>query len=244
MNADTRTVVLAGTYTLDPFVPVLDHWAQMLRLPLQVRPPIYGRLHQQLLDPHSDLRQNRDGLNLIALRWEDLSGPAAGNAGVERAASEVCDFLGALDTSVPCLLIVGPSQVTRPEFTVATQALCERLQEMPHLTVLTGESIMERYRVQQTFDPAAERLGHVPYTAEAFAALGTAASRWAHSLLRMPVKVVAVMPTTRCGRVLSGKTGFTALPSRRTTCDCSACWWTRATLAAFFACCPRTIWAT
>lgn len=192
MNADTRTVVLAGTYTLDPFVPVLDHWAQMLSLPLQVRPPIYGRLHQQLLDPHSDLRQNRDGLNLIALRWEDLSGPAAGNAGVERAASEVCDFLGALDTSVPCLLIVGPTQVTRPEFTVATQALCERLQGMPHLTVLTGESIMERYRVQQTFDPAAERLGHVPYTAEAFAALGTAASRWAHSLLRMPVKVVAV----------------------------------------------------
>ena len=57
---------------------------------------------------------------------------------------------------------------------------------------VVGSEWPARYRVREVFDSEAEKLGEIPYTDEAFGALGTTVARAVHALVAPPFKVVAV----------------------------------------------------
>lgn len=196
----TPVLALSGTWTLDPLLPVLGYWSELLGTSIQPEVAPYAQLFQQLLDPGSLLRRNAAGANAICLRWEDLlprrgvdidTDPSADGLLAARV-EEVATALTAFEHRVPCLVIAGPCPANVPAFADATQALSARLAGVDNLTVLCGGAVMARYRVQQVHDATAERFGHVPYTPEALAALGTAIMRWHMAHARAPVKLFAV----------------------------------------------------
>jgi FkbH-like protein len=199
MSAPKSTLSLTGTYTCNPLADVVDHWTEFLGLELCTELSDYGQLFQQLLNPTSVLRRKRDGANLVALRWEDLCGQNLASLGaafawsdIEAHVAEVVSAVLVHDHAVPCLLIVGPSTAGIPALSRATEALRVRLAEAPNVFVACGDEAMARYAVTTIHDAASDRFGHVPFTPEAFAALGTTAARWYASLVRPPVKVFAV----------------------------------------------------
>jgi FkbH-like protein len=195
MTVERSRLVLCGTWTQEPLVPVLEFWSDTLRLDPAVQLAPYAQLFQQLLDPASLLRANRAGANVVCVRWEDLLPVGGDGAAVDAGllASRVDELEAALAGFahlVPCLVLCGPSDDAA--CVEATRALAARLSGVANLTVRDGGQAMARYRVERVRDPVSERFGHVPYTPEALAALGTEIARWHAMLARVPPKVFAV----------------------------------------------------
>lgn len=197
--AKKPTLILAGTYTLDPLAEVIEYWIDLLDLDLATCVAPYAQIFQQLLDPASLLRRNQAGANTIVVRWHDLvrrraesSAQAVSWGDVEASVAELASTLTSFAHGVPCLVLVGPSDDRDPAFDRATSDLQNRLAGTPNLFVERGEHAMTRYEVSQVHDPASDRFGHVPFTPQAFAALGATVARWYAALVRPPVKIIAV----------------------------------------------------
>jgi FkbH-like protein len=192
-------LTLCGTYTLDPVAEVIEYWADFLGIDVDLRLAPYAQLFPQLLDPASQLRRNQSGANAVLLRWIDLfpgraHSPAARVAwsDLEARITEVASALKSFVHRVPCLVLVGPFDQQDPVLGRATARLQALLAGTSNLFVEPGEAVMRRYRVERAQDPVSDRFGHVPFTSQAIAALGTAVARWYAALVRPPVKVLAV----------------------------------------------------
>jgi len=199
MVVDKPVLTLCGTYTLEPVSEVVEYWFDFLGSDVGISVAPYAQIFQQFLDPTSVMRRNQAGANALLLRWSDLlprasDQSAAGATWVDVAArvAEVASALKSFDHQVPCLVLVGPADHPDPVLERATSELQSQLAGTANLFVEHGERAMRLYRVERIHDPAADRFGHVPFTSQAIAALGTTIARWYAALVRSPVKVFAV----------------------------------------------------
>jgi FkbH-like protein/FkbM family methyltransferase len=65
------TVAISATFTAEPLADSLAFWMRELNIPVQIVFAPYNQPFQQLLDPHSVLATNRNGLNVMLVRVED-----------------------------------------------------------------------------------------------------------------------------------------------------------------------------
>lgn len=164
--------------------------------------------------------------------------PGAGAAALDSAAgpptgirSTVDQFVHALDAfsrnaRAPTILCVcPPSRRVSPGGTenqepAAVEAdLLQRVAAFPRLHVVGSEQILRRYPAPEYYDPNTDALGHIPYTPEGFAAIGTTVIRTIVGLRRAPYKVIVLdcdhtLWRGACGE--DGPLGVTVTPAHRT----------------------------
>ena len=89
-------IAITATFTAEPLEKPLGFWMQELEMPMRIEFAPYNQVLQQLLDPSSMLSTNRDGVNVVLVRFEDWqrTGPDAkalnSNQKVERNLRELC----------------------------------------------------------------------------------------------------------------------------------------------------------
>src|SRR3954464_2956028 len=110
--ADTSSsalrLAIAATFTADPIAPVISFWKNETDSDLEVRFAPYNQVVQSLLDPASELSLNRNGVNIVLLRLEDLApDPAMLEANVHHIADELRSAPERL--SVPLIVMRCPS---------------------------------------------------------------------------------------------------------------------------------------
>ena len=71
MSVSATNLVVAATFTAEPIAGVIQFWSDTLALPTRLSFAPYGQVFQQLLDPASEFRRNRDGCNVILLNLAD-----------------------------------------------------------------------------------------------------------------------------------------------------------------------------
>ena len=167
------TVAVAATFTATPIRPALEFWLGFLGMPAGAEPAGYGQVVQHLLTPSDALA------TVVLLRWEDwLRHRPDGDPGAVLDAA-MGDLTAAITghrrrAGTPLTVVVGPPS---PRYEDAPfgrlddrlAALCDGLPGVSAVWVEPdGASV---------HDERADELGHVPYTAEFFGALATAAVR-------------------------------------------------------------------
>lgn len=214
-------LVITANFTIEPLRESLAYWLEFLATPTRIEFAPYNQIFQQLLDPNSLLRGNSNGVNLLFLRAEDWlrdSGDdwqAGGEARAERLECFVAEFVTALEAAtLPSLDAGGPGEPrasmpflvflcphsdparTDPMLGPLLRRLDSRLlmdlRRLPGVQVFDTTELAALYKVDAPFDPYNEMLGHIPFTPEFFAALGTFAARMLVALLRPPFKVIAL----------------------------------------------------
>ena len=68
---DPAVIAISATFTAEALEPTLAFWLRELQLDFQVRFAPYNQVFQQLLDPAGLLLNNRNGLNVVLVRFED-----------------------------------------------------------------------------------------------------------------------------------------------------------------------------
>ncbi len=204
-TAQAYRLAVCATFTVEPIAPVLSFWATELAWNCDLQFAPYNQVFQQLLDSTSLLGGNRHGVNLVLVRFEDWlrfgSSAAPALADLEEHVGQFLTALHSAAHSLPSSLMVcvcPPSpaflaDAARREFHQRMeQRVASSLAGVSTVHLVTAAELSELYPVEEAHDPHADDLGHVPYTPEFFAALGTLLVRKIHALRVPPYKVIVL----------------------------------------------------
>ncbi len=201
-------VVIAATFTVNPITESLSLLLQEARLALPTEVVPYGQVFQELLDPSGRFARNRNGVNVVLIRFEDwLSGAdaiaeltAETRSAVERNVRDLGAAIrgAAATTPVPIVLsmcppspiLTGDAEVRRL-FRALEDRLRTEVATTPSVHVLSMAWVAS-WDTASVHDPEGDRIGHVPYTARFFAGLGLALARLIHALKCSPMKVLVL----------------------------------------------------
>jgi amino acid adenylation domain-containing protein/FkbH-like protein len=207
---EKQEIAITGTFTVEPLEESLQFWIEKLALPATITFTPYNNVFQQLLDPASLFSSNRRGLKVVLIRLEDWLGadrernstPASLiEESVESNTRELVRALksAASHSSASYLLCVCPASkaiAANNELAVLFRrveaVMADELASVRHVSLLTSAELLGRYPVADYDDPHGNELGHIPYTAQWFAAVGTMISRKFHLLNRAPSKVIVL----------------------------------------------------
>src|SRR5689334_22143105 len=107
-------IALSATFTADSLKDPLEYWLRELSFPGDVEFAPYNQVFQSLLDSSSLLAQNRKGINVLLVRFEDWAADLESNIG---------QFLEALRAAAgwpsPLIVAVCPAS---PHFDPSMQA--------------------------------------------------------------------------------------------------------------------------
>ena len=209
-------VVVSATFTAEPIEESLRFWSERVGLRLKPRFAAFNQVFQELLDPASVTRRNRDGINVILIRLEDwvpaaevAKGQAAFFREVERNVQDfVLGLRGAVESSGGSYVVMlcpssdaVSSDAERTGFLKGMESgVVAGLRQVAGVEVVLATSLAAQYRVESVNDALTDREGHIPYTPEYFAALGTHVARRIRLERGHPYKVVVL----DCDRTLWG----------------------------------------
>ncbi|MGX7829148.1 condensation domain-containing protein [Actinokineospora sp. 24-640] len=179
-----HTVSVASTFTADPLRDPMDTLTGVLGVPLGLELAPYQQLVQHLIGgPSGSLA------DVALVRWEDwLRHAEATPAALDAAWA---DFAAAIRAhraraAVPLLVVVCPASPAFAGWAPVLGGLDDRLAELAD--TLDGVHPVwfadwaREYPVGTPHDAQADKLAHVPYTAEMFAALATLVTARLHDL--------------------------------------------------------------
>jgi FkbH-like protein len=181
-----RKLVIASTFTAEPIRTSLSFWSEALQLNLECEFAPNEQVFQELLTPGSMLLSNRHGSGLILFRWEDWQNPNSRDPAPANIAQQLAQSLVAAANHLPtsCIIFICPPSDALAQDTAWSQLCKEWEQELREvlaghdgIRLLTAHDLLRLYPVQQYSDPFNEELARIPYTAELYAALGTASIR-------------------------------------------------------------------
>ncbi len=204
MSSVSMQIAIAATFTAEPLEESLEFWIQQLDLSAAIEFAPYNQIFQQLLDPTSSFAQNRQGINVILLRFEDwcrdLPVAADVNQAIERNLQELITALkgATVRSSTPYLLCLCPDSPTAQADT-QWQANCQRWQDtltnelggLSSLYWIRPEELAQ-YPVHDYYDAQRDQLGHIPFTPLFYTALATAIVRRISAIKTAPYKVIVL----------------------------------------------------
>lgn len=210
-------VLVSATFTADPILAPLSFLAGCLEMPIRGELAPYNQVFQELLNPSSGFRSNRDGMNLILLRFEDWlrnfvekDGHAAASRTTrltrtfkEYLNKTLADFILALQSyagQTAChthllLCPATPAYDTRSwkkQFAAMSRELLESVASLSGVDGIAAAEFHERYQVTAFHDEIRDQVGHIPFTNEYFNVLGALAMRRYFALSGIPSKVIVL----------------------------------------------------
>ncbi|HMJ66305.1 MAG TPA: FkbM family methyltransferase, partial [Candidatus Binatia bacterium] len=157
---------------------------------------------------HEKLLEDSGLFNLYAIRGERTdevrTDEVRSVSRTDSLRSNVQDFCAALQSFMTqstaplilCLCPRTPAAETDAELTAALnsaeEALLTETSKIPNVHTITSTALLAQYPVKNHYDEQSHRVGHIPYTQECYAAIGTALIRTMFSCNGNPFKVIAL----------------------------------------------------
>ena len=211
-QAQKQTIAITATFTSDMIEEFLVFWMQELGIPSQIEFASYNQVFQQLLNPSSQLSQNKNGINVVLVRFEDWQKYEDNSLAVaesteniyENIQRNVQDLVLALKSSAqrsatPHLVCLCPAS---PQFLEESnriaflkrmeQQIVSELVNFSNIHLVTSSELTAIYPVSDYYDPHGSELGHIPYTPTFFSALGTMIARKIFKINSTPYKVIVL----------------------------------------------------
>jgi FkbH-like protein len=209
------SIVVSATFTADAIEPALSFWMRELAFAYRIRIAPYNQVFQLLLDPAGALAANRDGVNVVLVRFEDWAHAQDGAMpGLARLEADVQHFAASVKAAAESfaaplvVCICPPSPGSAADFQSRMEGyVAAALAELSTVHLVTPRDIDGMYPVTQPHDPLGDKLGHIPYTPAYFAALATIVARRIHALRTPPFKVVALDCDDTLWRGICGEDG-------------------------------------
>lgn len=198
-----KRVVVNATFTSEPLEGYLRWWVKEFGLTAEVEFGGYNQVFQQLLSP-SDQLAGGDGCRVMLVRFEDLIGGVDPEnpevyIELERQFSDLLGIIEAADKPVPYVFgIFRPAShlgYPTPLITYLDQLYNrwrDSLQRIDQVYTVDFREAEADYSVSEVFDPVTDRAGHMPFTDEFYAVMGTTLARKVTAIFSAPFKVIVL----------------------------------------------------
>ena len=215
-----RSVPLAvsATFTAEPIEEYIRWWGRRFHLNIESQFAPYNQVFQQILDEESLMNKN-SGLNLLLVRFEDWLREAdlPEQKAIKKLRQDFEYLVGILkdrQRTIPWFVGLFPvsTHLMLPAAVLnCLEELTERWQQavaaVTNVYAVDFRRLGALYRVDEVFDPIADKEGHVPFGREFLAAVGTAAARRVCALYNPPFKVIALDCDNTLWRGICGEDG-------------------------------------
>ncbi|MEO6546899.1 MAG: amino acid adenylation domain-containing protein [Ferruginibacter sp.] len=197
---------IAASFVVEPMQEYIEYWSNEFELDVEVSFAPYNQVFQQLINPNS-LLNTGTGINVLFIRIEDWlrdQGKSTASEQVTLLNEAYSAFVDAIEninrlSVVPFLFGLVPQYEApnRPQI-VATHInhlnaqLEIFIKEQPRFHLLDLEKIASLYAVELQYDAQSDALGHMPFTPEFYAALGTYLARKVNAFKGLKYKVIAL----------------------------------------------------
>lgn len=196
-------ITIAASFTAEPIEEALAFWIKKLLLKPQITFAPYNQIFQELFNPFSIISTNSKGINIILIRVEDWFRYEQTSLPLERIQQTIDEFLRALESiagkaTATYLVGICPHShewIRKLGLSDQIQSLDQYIQtSIERFTNVTLVDLRhpESYDMNNVFDPARDKLGHIPFTTSYFRVMGTVLARKIFSLLRTPNKVIVL----------------------------------------------------
>jgi FkbH-like protein len=198
---DPFRIQIAATFTAEPVTKSLEFLLGMLRVPAEISFAPFNQVFQELLDPGSAFAQNRQGVNVLLLRLEDL---AANPVDIQKLVTRAQELSAAMRAGqerfrVPTLLVVCPpsngtlaADAFRTQVSRTEASLTAELHGLQGLHLISSHELGRHCPVAEYDYPRGHALGAVPYTQRFYHLLGRQLARIVHRLATLPRKVIVL----------------------------------------------------
>lgn len=199
-------VTVCASFVAEPLNDYLIYWSNQFDLYLNVSFSPYNQVFQELLNPGSLLNKNK-GINILFIRVEDWIREQKDKSILEQnnfLHHTHFKFLDAITqvrkyTSVPFFICIVPPSLTQFSNSNITSTILEinsklesSLKQIPWFYIVDLTKIAILYDTQEIFDSKSDELGHIPFTTEYYAALGTYLARRLRAYKMPSYKVIAL----------------------------------------------------
>lgn len=194
-------LIVCSSFRSDPLEAPLRFWMERLQsLPSAVRFTPYGQVIQQLLDSSGLIRQNSNGINVIAFRIEDWTPRSAGRFSKTDRTYFIDSLRAATNSSrTPYVVCICPPSPAYLEavggyelYATDESDLSEAIQKMPGVYSIKSSEMLRLYPIRDYYDSYAEEHADLPFTPSFLTALATMIARRCHTLSKPQRKVVVL----------------------------------------------------
>ncbi|MEH2492856.1 HAD-IIIC family phosphatase [Bradyrhizobium sp. AZCC 2230] len=213
----TRSIVIAATFTAEPLQPSLEFLFEKVGLHLDVRFSPYHQVLQELISSSSTLASLDKGVAVILVRLEDfirdIDDHSSALETIPSIADEIASSLTAFAARArsPAVFSVLAASPDVPEqlkgaIEKASEQLVERATGLSGITILHPRDI-DVVAGNDRFDRESDRLAHVPFTEDHYASLSLAIARKVHAFLVPDRKVLVLDCDNTLWRGVVGEDG-------------------------------------
>ena len=206
LNSKTQKAVhlaVSATFTSEPIEDYIKWWCNQFNIDITAEFAPYNQVFQQLLDSESMLSKN-DGLNLLLVRFEDWIRNDDSEENIqylklEENFEKLIKILENRKSRIPCFVGVYPvsTHLALSESMVnyirnMNNRWKEALNGIENIHVIDFNSLDHLYGIYEIFDEKKDSIGHLPFSDEYFAAMGTFIARKICSWKRQQFKVIVL----------------------------------------------------
>ena len=205
-------ITICSSFVVKQLYDYINYWGNEFGLKINISFAPYNQVFQQLLNPNSLVNQN-SGINVLFIRVEDWLRDQRDKTSLEQnnfLNQTYLEFIEAVNkarknTSVPFLIGIVPLSPYHPFISEIADSIEEinlkldsSLRKLPWFYLLDLNTIATLYDIDEVFDSKSDEIGHIPFTPEYYAALGTFLTRKIRAYKGPSYKVIA----TDCDNVL------------------------------------------
>jgi amino acid adenylation domain-containing protein/FkbH-like protein len=216
-------VNICSSFVIEPVLEYMEYWSNEIDINIKINFAPYNQVFQQLINPGSLLYSDK-GINFIFISTEDWirdKKDLSSEDQIKFLNKTYSEFKEALKnavekTFIPFLVMpVKVNVITENNFSEETIRHLNKLnndletflKDIPSVQLIETDTIKELYNVEEVFDPKSDELGHMPFTPEFYAALGTYMTRKVSAYMNPSYKVIALDCDNTLWKGICGETG-------------------------------------
>ena len=216
---------ICASFVMEPVQEYVQYWSNEFCLNIELSFAPYNQVFQQLIHPQSLLNSGK-GINVLFIRVEDWLKDKTNTSQAEQAIllnqikQELIDVIekNAENNFVLFLVAVVPffrahsfAPAIAEEINKINADLEIFIQQQPRFQLLSIEKIARLYDVAQLFDAKGDEVGHMPFTPELYAAIGTYLARKVNAFKGQGYKVIALDCDNTLWQGVCGEVGATGV---------------------------------
>ncbi len=217
-NEETRAVISA-TFTSEPIGDYIRWWGSKFGHNLKISFAGYNQVFQELLNPNSELSQNTDGVNIVLVRLEDFIRNDDGEektkiSKLEQISDELKQAVDKFNNTALMITAIFPvsthlnlSYAVKKKIKELNKKFEEYLSQRKNTYTINLNGIEELYSIEEVFDSIKDKEGHMPFTDEYYAAVGTVIARKICAIRKQHFKVIVLDCDNTLWRGICGEQG-------------------------------------
>ncbi len=214
-------VNICSSFVIEPVQEYMEYWSREFDLNLKISFAPYNQVFQQLISPDSLLYGNK-GINILFVRPEDWLRDQKGLSSSEQTDHlelTYSEFKMAITilrekTFIPFLAGIVPvysgSNVEKEVDDFINNLIKDLeifLKSQPSFQIIDFDKIASLYDITEIYNAKSDEIGHMPFTPEYYAALGTYLTRKVRAFTNPGYKVIAMDCDNTLWKGICGETG-------------------------------------